>query len=217
MLAKQFRLTGWCIVLLTSTFAAMSCDGFFVDPTLTSVSVGPQNLSISPNEQWQMTATGTYNDGSQKTLTSDVVWSSSDPAVLTVGRTSGKVTGMSFGSATISGSSGGCSACSGSTSVTVTLQSVTSITVSPSSQTVKRGGTPVFYKALANGSTDITNAGASWTVVDWTGTDQTSNFTVAYQAGNGEGFLPASNVSPGAYTVQAAYSTLQGTAALNVQ
>jgi Bacterial Ig-like domain (group 2) len=217
MMANKLKLVSSIVVLLALALLATSCDGFFVDPTLTSVSVGPQNLSISLNEESQMSATGTYDDGSQKTLTSGVTWSSSDPAVVSVGQSSGKITGMSFGSATISGSAGSCSACSGSTTVTVTLQGVSSITVSPSNQSVQIGGTPVYYRALANGATDITNAGAHWTVVDSSGFDQTSNFTVAFVTGKGEGFLPDSNVSSGIYTVRAAYNSVVGTATLNVQ
>ena len=217
MHAQKVRLITSCLAFLALTLAAASCDGFFVDPTLTSVSVGPHNLSISLNQQSQMSATGTYDDGSQKKLTSGVTWSSSDPSVVSVGQTSGEVTGVTFGSATISGSAGSCSACNGSTTVTVTLQGVNSITVSPANQTVIRGGSPVFYRALANGASDITNAGATWSVVDSTGFDQTSNFTVGFEAGKGEGFLPGSNVNPGSYTVQASYNSVLGSATLNVQ
>lgn len=217
MPANKLRSISSAFLLLALVLAAASCDGFFVDPTLTSVSVGPQHLSMSLNEQWQMTATGTYNDGSQKTLTSGVTWSSADPAVVSVGQTSGTVIGLTVGSATISASSGSCSACSGSTIVTVTLQGVSSIAVSPSNQTVQIGGAPVYYRALANGAADITDAGTSWTVVDSAGFDQTSKFTVAFMASEGEGFLPGSNVNHGTYTVRAAYNSTVGTATLNVQ
>jgi hypothetical protein len=82
---------------------------------------------------------------------------------------------------------------------------------------VQIGGTPVYYRALANGATDITNTGANWTVVDSTGFDQTSNFTIAFVEGKGEGFLPGSNVNSGAYTIRATYNSVVGTAVLNVQ
>lgn len=101
--------------------------------------------------------------------------------------------------------------------MTVGLQGVTSITVSPGDQTVQIGGTPVYYRALANGATDITNAGVNWTVVDSTGFEQTSNFTIAFVEGKGEGFLPGSSVNSGNYSVRAAYSSVVGMATLNVQ
>src|SRR6476661_2376383 len=156
---SKLRLVGACAVLACLALA-VSCTGFFVSPTLTGVSVGPQGLSLTLNQTWQMSATGTYNDGTQKTLNSGVTWSSSDASTVSVGQTSGIVTGLKTGSATITAASGSCSACSGSTTVTVVLTGVTSVLVSPSNQTVKIGSTPVYFTAKANGTIDITNAGA---------------------------------------------------------
>jgi trimeric autotransporter adhesin len=211
----RLKLIGAFAVLL-SLALAVSCTGFFVNPTLTSVAVGPQNLSLNVTQQWQMSATGTYDDGTQKTLSSGVVWSSSDPNTASVGQTTGTVTAVQIGAATISASAGSCTACSGSTTVTVVLQGVTSITVTPGNQSTTRGGATVFYTALANGATDITNAGAVWTVVDSGGTDQTSNFTLGFIASKGEGFLPTSSATVGTYTVKATYNNVVGTATLNV-
>jgi Bacterial Ig-like domain (group 2) len=211
----RLKLIGAFAVLL-SLALAVSCKGFFVNPTLTSVAVGPQNLSLNVTQQWQMSATGTYDDGTQKTLSSGVVWSSSDPNTASVGQTTGTVTAVQIGAATISASAGSCTACSGSTTVTVVLQGVTSITVTPGNQSTTRGGATVFYTALANGATDITNAGAVWTVVDSGGTDQTSNFTLGFIATKGEGFLPTSSATVGTYTVKATYNNVVGAATLNV-
>ncbi|MGC2476518.1 MAG: Ig-like domain-containing protein, partial [Candidatus Sulfotelmatobacter sp.] len=115
---SNLRLIGAFAALAALALAA-SCSGFFVNPTLTGVSVGPQSLSINVAQTWQMSATGTYNDGSQKALTSGVSWSSSDPTTVSVGQTSGIVTGVQTGSATITASAGSCSACSGTSTVTV--------------------------------------------------------------------------------------------------
>jgi hypothetical protein len=54
-------------------------------------------------------------------------------------------------------------------------------------------------------------------VVDSTGFDQTSNFTMGFVEGKGEGFLPGSNVNSETYTVRAAYNSVVGMAVLNVQ
>lgn len=226
MLAKKLKVVGAFAALFTLALAA-SCRGFFVNPTLTGVSVGPQNLQLNLNQQAQMSATGTYSDGSQKTLTSGVTWSSTNSGAVSVGQTSGQVTGAGIGSATISASAGSCAACSGSTTVTVALQGVTSITVTPSQQPITRGGSAVFFHALANGSTDITNPtdGTTWTVVDSTNTDQTSNFSPTFVAGTGTGtgesFLASTSLVAGAYKVKATYnsngSSIVGTATLNVQ
>lgn len=211
---STLRLIGAFSVLATLALA-VSCKGFFVNPTLTGVSVGPQGLTITVNQTWQMSATGTYNDGSQKTLSSGVTWSSSDSTTVSVGQTSGIVTGLQVGQAQITAAAGSCSACSGSTQVTVVLTGVTSVVVTPSSNTVSVGST-AYFTAKANGTIDITNAGATWTVVDSTGTDQTSNFSISFVSGSGMGFSPSSSVAAGKYTVQATYNGVVGKATLTV-
>jgi hypothetical protein len=76
-------------------------------------------------------------------------------------------------------------------------------------------GNPAYFSAKANGTTDITNAGATWAIVDSSGTDQSSNFAIAYVTGSGEGFTPASGVT-GTFTVEATYNGITGKATLNV-
>jgi hypothetical protein len=200
---QKLRLT--CAFGALATLAlAVSCRGFFVSPTLTGVSVGPQGLTLNVNESFQMTATGTYDDGSQKTLTSAVVWSSSSPSNVSVGQTSGMAEGLQSGSSTITASSGGCSACTGSTSVSVVLSGVASITVSPGSQSVSIAGTPVSFTATAVPGGDITQ-GATWNIVDSSGTNQNVNFSIQFVAGSGEEFLPSSSAAIGTYTINVTY------------
>ncbi|HEV2399525.1 MAG TPA: Ig-like domain-containing protein [Candidatus Sulfotelmatobacter sp.] len=212
---SKLRIVG-AFAALTALALAVSCTGFFQSPTLTGVSVGPQGLSLTLNQTWQMSATGTYNDGSQKTLTSGVTWSSSDPTTVSIGQTSGQVKGLQTGQATVTAAAGSCSACSGSTTVTVILTGVSSITVKPPTASTIRNGNVIYYTALANGATDITNAGAVWTVVDSTNTDQTANFALGYAPGQGEGIVPTTNATVGTYTVQATYSGIVGKATLSV-
>jgi hypothetical protein len=220
LMKSKLRLTGAFAALLALALAA-SCRGFFVNPTLTGISVGPQ-ATLNINQSIQMSATGTYSDGTQKQINSGVAWSSSDPSSVSIS-SGGLATGLVIGSATITGSSGSCSACTGTTTVTVTLTGVSSVVVTPSSQSVTIGGSPVFFHAQANGSTDITNPadGTTWTVTDLGGTDQTANFTLSFVGGTGtgtgEGFLPNSGVATGTYHVNATYNTIVGTATLNVQ
>lgn len=220
MPAQKSRLIGALAVLSTLALLA-SCRGFFVNPTLTAVSVGPQNLQLNFNQTWQMAATGTYSDGTQKTLTSGVTWSATatPTTALSIGQSSGVVTaGAVPGSATVTASAGSCSGCSGSTTVTVVLQGVTSITVDGGGQTIHTStGTPTYFTALANGSVDITNSGAVWTVVNTaTGTDQTSDFSLSFVSGSGEGIAALSTTPVGAYTVKATYNNVVGTATLAV-
>jgi Bacterial Ig-like domain (group 2) len=203
--------------MLVTLALTISCTGFFVNPTLTAVSVGPSGLNLTVNQTFQMTATGTFSDGTQKTLTSGVVWSSDAASIVSVGSNSGLVDGLQIGSANITASSGGCSSCSGSTSVTVVLNNVTSITVMPGSGTAKINSVAAVFTATAQpGSVDITQ-NATWKVFDSTNTDQTANFSLSFVAGQGESFLPTT-AAAGTYSVVASYSstTITGKATLNV-
>ena len=48
------------------------CDGFFIDPALTAVTVTPSSPSVTIGGTQQMTATGTYDDGSKRSITDGV-------------------------------------------------------------------------------------------------------------------------------------------------
>jgi uncharacterized protein YjdB len=120
-----------------------------------------------------MTATGTFNDGSTKTLTSGVVWTSSDGTVATIS-SSGKVTGVAAGTATITAQSG---TITGTATITVALTNVTGLTISPTSANVKTNGGTVTFKALATISGSSTPIDVSAQVV-WTITNQSADYTL---------------------------------------
>jgi hypothetical protein len=60
---QELRLAGAFAVLAIFAFS-LGCRGFFVNPTLTTVTVGPTGFNLPVGSTQQMTATGTYNDGS---------------------------------------------------------------------------------------------------------------------------------------------------------
>src|ERR1700688_2757948 len=74
---KKLRILA-SLAMVFSLVSATSCTGFFQNPVLSTVTVGPTSLNLNQGATQQMTATGTYNDGSTKNLTTGVVWSSSD-------------------------------------------------------------------------------------------------------------------------------------------
>jgi len=76
----NLHVIGAFAVLGTLAFA-VSCRGFFVNPTITSLAIGPANLTLAPATSYQMVATATYSDGSTNTVTGQSVWSSSSPGV----------------------------------------------------------------------------------------------------------------------------------------
>jgi len=188
-------------VILLLAAGAIGCEGFFVDPVLTSMAVGPQ-VTIEQGATVQMSAVGTYNDGSSSNISSSTYWSSSSPDIAQVSK-SGMVTAMSPGQATITGSSG---TVSGSTTVTVTLVGLTNIQVSPANFAVT-GGTPVTYTATgtANGQQfDITSS------VTWTSNNQ-NVVTFSGNIANTQSVQATTVV-----TIVATSGNIQGTATLRV-
>jgi len=141
----------------TLTLASSGCSGFFVDPQLTSISVGPLNPTVKVGNTQQMDATGVYDNKSTKLITTKSDWTSSDDSVATV-NSSGLVTGVAIGTSTISAYDSGYSA---STTVTVTDASLLSISISPTSPTIDSGKSQQFTATglLQDGKTmDLTKS-----------------------------------------------------------
>lgn len=148
------------IVLTLLTLVMPACKGFIVNPTLSSIAVTPATPSITSGSTQQMAATGTYNDGSTKTLTSSATWTSSDASVATVG-SSGLVTGISAGTASITATSG---SISGATTVAVTLANLKSIEVTPTTVSITSGETQAFVATatLDDDTTVVITDGVTW-------------------------------------------------------
>jgi hypothetical protein len=154
----KFQLLSGLIAILA--FGA-GCRGFFVNPTLSTLAVGPATPTIQQGSTLQMAATGTYNDGSTKSLTGSAFWSTSDATIASV-NTTGLVTGVSIGSGvTITAAVG---TVSGSTTVTVQLGNITSIALVPATKSITQGST-LQYTATAttsDGKTQDITKSATW-------------------------------------------------------
>ena len=189
------------------------CKGFFVNPVLQSVTVGPATLNLQQGATQQMTATGNFDDGSTKTLTSGVIWSSSNTAIALVSA-GGVVSGASAGTATITAESG---TVSGQSTVNVSLANVTSIKITPTSSSAAPNGGTTQFSAMATvqGSSAPVDVSAT---VTWSTSDPTN---VQITQGQSPAVVTVQgNVSAETVTITAAYSsttTLQATATLNVQ
>ena len=158
---RKLQLTASFGVLILMAAVGVGCNGFFVDPILQTITVGPSGIGILVGGTQQMSAIGTYDDGSQKNISGKVIWGTSDQTIASV-TTAGLVKGVGVGDATISATS---VTVSGSGTINVT-NPVTSITVTPSSQAVSAsGGIPFCLTAIASpGSTDISSlSSTTWT------------------------------------------------------
>jgi len=162
-IGRKLPLTLAFAVLIVLAFGG-GCHGFFVDPTLTAIAVGPATPTITnstPNQTrtQQFTAVGTFNDGS--TGSTPVTWSSTNSTTVASITSSGLATAIGVGTTTITATSTKIPTIAGSTTLTVVPANVTSITVTPSSQSTTTGSL-INLKAVDQGGNDI-SASVTWT------------------------------------------------------
>lgn len=194
------------IVAISSLAIAGGCTGFFVNPTLSSIAIGPQaqTITVNPKTTLQMSATGTYSDGSTQDLTGKVLWSSSDTTCATIsssGLVSPAATVSGVCTATISASDGTISAAT--TTVTVTEGMPTSILLKASPTNPAVNGV-VTFQALATfpGSStqqDITSS------VTWLSSDTTD---LQLSNGSTTGTISASATAGTTINVQAQFDNV---------
>lgn len=206
---SKFRIT--CAFAALATLAlAVSCRGFFVKPTISSLVVTPASPTIdtgTTNNTVQMSATGTFNDGS--TGSASVTWSISDQTVATIS-TGGLVKSASTGTATITATSTQNPTVTGTQSLTVT-ECVQAITLTPTSGTITTNS-PIFpitaSATLCGGGTnpDI-NSIATWNS-DNTSLATVSAGTVTMVAGNTTAGVVHITASVGSVTSNAAIITV---------
>jgi Bacterial Ig-like domain (group 2) len=111
---------------------------------LASINVTPAAPQVAAGGATQLTATGSFTDGSTKNLTTTAAWVSSAPSVATVsaGLVSCSAASTSSGYATISATGATATGtATGSTTVTCLAPVLKSITIAPSQLTLPTGGT----------------------------------------------------------------------------
>jgi trimeric autotransporter adhesin len=142
---KRKLLVIAALAALSMLALATGCRGFFVNPTLTSLAVAPTSASIIQGNTLQISATGTYDDGSTKDLTGSATWTTSASGVATV--TSGGLVKAAAtisnppGTATITAASGTLTATS---TITVNTGPLTAVAISTTTPTAAAGQTVVF-------------------------------------------------------------------------
>ena len=167
---------------------------------LVSIAVAPLNPSVAKGLAEQFTATGTYTDGSNANLTTQVDWVSGTTSVATISNTTGS---QGLASTLATGTTAITAALSGITSssdtLTVTAAALVSIAVAPLNPSVAKGLTEQF---TATGTyTDGSNANLT-TQVDWV-SGTTSVATISNTTGS-QGL--ASTLATGTTAITAALS-----------
>jgi trimeric autotransporter adhesin len=161
----KLRLAGTFATLLIFGLG-VGCTGFFVNPTISSLAVGPSSPTIetgSTNNTVQMTVFATNSDGSTANNPS-VSWSITPTSTATINST-GLVTSVSVGTATVTAASNQNPSITGTQTVTVTVGCIDSIQVTPTSPDPLTGNnttdTLTATASTCNGSQDVTNV-ATW-------------------------------------------------------
>lgn len=173
---KLQLVASFCVLLLAAV--GVGCHGFFVDPTLTGMSVQTLNSTTlsTAGSTAQLQATGTYDDGSTKNLTGKATWSVTPTGFITLSTTSpGLATattvtnpGTAVTVQAAANSSNG-SVVSGTITLTAGTSTQLSITASPSGTislaTTPAGSTVTFAATLnssnVTGSTTFSSSNSS--------------------------------------------------------
>jgi trimeric autotransporter adhesin len=173
--------------------------------SLQSISVTPANLPMATGTTAQLTATGSYSDGSSQDLTSTTIWSSSAGGIVSVS-TSGLVSALKPGSATIAATFNGVS---GSTIITAANRTLQSIVVTPVNASITSGQKQQFQATAnyADGTTQDVSASAHWS---------TSSASIAtINSGQNGGGLATAKAS-GTVTITATLNLVSGSTTATV-
>jgi len=169
-------------------------------PTIASISISPNDLTLPIGISQQFIASAVYSDGSVQDLVSGVTWTSSSTTVGTIDNT-GLAAILAAGSTTITATVG---AFSDSTTITVVPAHLTSITIAPATISIA-AGTEQQFTATGNfddGSTQVL------TSLQWS----SSASSVLTVDANGLGLA----VGPGTSTVTATSGVIAATASVTV-
>lgn len=195
---RQHALFGVFLVVLACGGGG---DGGSAPPTVATVTVSPASGTVVVGATLQLSASAVDRGG--KPLSRTLTWSSTTPNVATVS-TSGLVTGISAGAATISATADGVA---GSAQITVTPPPVASVVVAPSTLGIIVGRTGT----LTVTTRDAAGVALSGRTVSWT----SSSPAVATVSSSGA-TATVTAVAPGTTTVTATSEGVSGSAAVTV-
>ncbi len=184
-----------------------------IDATLSAIQITVTPPAAAPTLprgfQRQFTATGLFSDNSNRDITADVIWTSTNTARATISNQSGSqglATGVTAGATTITASRG---SVVGSVGLTVSNATLRAINVQPANQAIALGLTQAFSATgrFSDSTTLDLTAQVTWT------SSNTATATISNAAGS-RGL--ASSVATGATVISATFAATTGTTALTV-
>ena len=178
---------------------------------LSSIAVAPAAPSIVIGQTSQLTALGTYNNGTTADITDSVTWASGSTGIATMNlsllATSGQVTGVAAGSTAIIATLAGKT---GNAALTVSAATLNSIAVTPLAPSVVTGRYSQFTAmgTYSNGTTRDLTASATWASVTTSVATMNANFLATSGL--------AAVVNPGQSQITASFGGKTGNATLTV-
>jgi len=134
-----------------------SSSGTPAPATITSIAITPVAASVAIGQIANLTATATYSDSTTADVTTQANWTIANPAIATIGASTGIVTGVALGNTTVTASING-SIVSPAVPVSVTATGISgTITISPASATVA-SGLPVTFTAIDNTGANVSGS-----------------------------------------------------------
>ncbi len=212
---QKLRLIG-AFAVLASLALAVSCHGFFVNPTWASITIQPPSPAVAVGFTQTLSAWGTDTDGNRAQIRSNLVWGLSDPSnggiVANLDPSSGVLTGVAAGTVTVTASSEGVS---GTATATV-AEEVATMTITPADPSVIDDGTSYASYTITSGSNNITSL---VTLTAYQGTTAITTINCGFElgaAGDGtQDCQPASNLVPTGtsqqFTIVVTYAGYTGT------
>jgi len=220
LMGRKLAVTLGFAGLLLVAFGA-GCRGFFVAPTLTSITINPTAPSVQVGSTATIQAYGVNNDGSGAYLTSGVSWSSSDDTIVTVSGTgSATLTGLATGTATITASDESVT----STATATAFVTISAIAITPTSislTTTDSAGAALEVYANNNSTAPADNLSATAIITvysDYASLTIAPGVTCSYPGSGTTQLCTTSDATAGTYTAVATYtgSTLTAMATITV-
>ncbi|MBI3477798.1 MAG: Ig-like domain-containing protein [Acidobacteria bacterium] len=170
---RKLPLTLAFVVLVALAIGA-SCKGFFVDPTLTGITISPTSPQVEVGKTQQLSVFGTYDDGTRKQVKSGVNWSTVPTGIVTIDPSTSVMSGDAVGTTQLTADAQGLNATatataflgdiSGLTVCTGTFNTGTCPAATWSVKTTVGGSQDYYAKGTSNSQpVDVTTV-ATWLV-----------------------------------------------------
>ena len=133
-------------------------------PTLVSIALSPQSITLTPAHSSQLKAVGTYSDASTQDISASVTWRASPSGIVAVS-SSGLATGKALGAATINAS---LNTVSGMITVAVVSPTLNSISITPRGVSIPLGEHQQLFATgtYNDGSTQDLTSSVHWASSD---------------------------------------------------